>query len=85
MRYHPHLLQGEKAAELETVAQLSSLPILWAIPDLLPCHRLTLFTGPSGVGLTELALRLLAQVAPAGQFLSLPPQSLPRRLQSPPL
>ena len=65
MRYHPYLLKGDDQAELETVDELSQLPILWpAIPDLIPCHRLTLLTGPSGVGLTDLACRLLAQIAP---------------------
>ena len=72
MRYHPFLLKGDVHAELDTVADLSQLPILWAVPDLIPCHRLTLITGPSGVGLTDLACRLLAQTAPVNHLLDVP-------------
>ena len=79
MRYHPYLLKGDDQAELETVDELSQLPILWAIPDLIPCHRLTLLTGPSGVGLTDLACRLLAQIAPLNHFLDIQPQDPPQQ------
>lgn len=85
MRYHPFLLQGDDQAQLETAAELSQLPILWAIPDLIPAHRLTLITGPSGVGLTDLACRLLAYLAPANHFLdaSLAPSPTPALSPSP--
>ena len=77
MRYHPFLLKGDDHAELDTVADLSQLPILWAVPDLIPCHRLTLITGPSGVGLTDLACRLLAQTAPVNHLLDVTPLTPP--------
>ncbi len=73
MRYHPFLIKEDVHAELDTVADLSKLPILWAVPDLIPCHRLTLITGPSGVGLTDLACRLLAQTAPLNHLLDVTP------------
>ena len=80
MRYHPFLLKGDDHAELDTVADLSKLPILWAVPNLIPCHRLTLITGPSGVGLTDLACRLLAQTAPVNHLLDVTPLTPPPSL-----
>ena len=44
--------------------ELHGNPIWWAIPDLIPMHRLTLIAAPTGEGLTQLACHLTSALAP---------------------
>ncbi len=58
--------------DLDSVAELSDLPPLWALHDLFPCHRLSLVAAPTGSGLTQLACHLASAFAtqpgiPTGQ------------------
>ncbi len=62
MEYAPPLLRNV-SLELDSADQLSDLPPLWALPDLLPCHRLSLVAAPSGTGLTQFACHLAATLA----------------------
>ena len=49
--------------DLDSVAELSDLPPLWALHDLIPCHRLSLVAAPTGSGLTQLACHLASAFA----------------------
>jgi hypothetical protein len=74
MEYTPPQTRNGTTFELDRAHELSDLPPLWAIPNLIPCHRLSLIVAPSGTGLTQLALNLAASAAPSlPQFLD--PQS----------
>ena len=44
--------------------ELHGNPIWWAIPNLIPMHRLTLIAAPTGQGLTQLACHLTSALAP---------------------
>ena len=77
MEYTPPLTRSGTTFELDTAHELSDLPPLWAIPNLLPCHRLSLIVAPSGTGLTHLACSLAASVAPALPQLIDPQSTLP--------
>jgi len=70
MEYTPPLTRNGTTFELDRASELSDLPPLWAIPNLIPCHRLSLIVAPSGGGLTALACNLAASLAPTlPQFL----------------
>ena len=64
MEYTPPLTRAGTTFELDPAHELSDLPPLWAIPDLIPCHRLSLIVAPSGTGLTTLACHLATSQAP---------------------
>ena len=64
MEYTPPLTQSGTTFELDPAHELSDLPPLWAVPDLIPCHRLSLIVAPSGTGLTTLACHLATSQAP---------------------
>ena len=60
MLFQPALLPNVQL-DLDSVAELSDLPPLWALHDLFPCHRLSLVAAPTGSGLTQLASAFATQ------------------------
>ncbi len=62
MLFQPALLPNVQL-DLDSVAELSDLPPLWALHDLFPCHRLSLVAAPTGSGLTQLACHLASAFA----------------------
>ena len=65
MEYAPALVRNT-SFELDTVADTHQRPPLYAVPDLIACHRLSMVAAPIGAGLTQFALHIAATLAQPG-------------------